>query len=243
MSARDAYGIPAAFLAGYLFVSYLAALCAPELGIYSVALVDLACIAAGFSYCWRRKPELLQHAFDWKRVLCVIVLVVCVWFVSQFAAEAIVLAGDPAYEMYVGVSASAPLWLIVVLTCVIAPCAEETLFRGVLYGNLRERIAPIPAGIISASAFAFFHGTFAHIPMCLMLGLLLCWVYEWGGRTFPCVLAHAGFNTMTLALDGMYVQEFWLNPVVVTLLCAAMTLFLLFALRHADAPLTQLLRP
>jgi len=94
----------------------------------------------------------------------------------------------------------AEIGLYLVLVCVLAPIAEEIIFRGYLYGGLR-RFFPLRHAIILASAlFAAVHlNTDAFIVVGL-IGALLCYLYERTRSLVPGIVAHAIHNGLVLAV-------------------------------------------
>ncbi len=85
-----------------------------------------------------------------------------------------------------------------VLVCVLAPVAEEILFRGFLYPGLRRSFSPGWAALISALAF-----TGAHLPtpsaaalLVIALGYALALLYENTRSLLPCMVVHALHNTL-----------------------------------------------
>jgi membrane protease YdiL (CAAX protease family) len=89
-------------------------------------------------------------------------------------------------------SASAVLTLLVaVRACLLAPVAEELLFRGALFGWLRDRWSSATTIAVSAMAFAAIHGGAATIvPLALAIGIAAGWARERDEATMPVVLIH-----------------------------------------------------
>jgi membrane protease YdiL (CAAX protease family) len=96
-----------------------------------------------------------------------------------------------------------------VLACVVAPIVEETLFRGVLYGHVRDRTrAWVPwgsmafAALCSAAVFAAIHpqGVLA-VPALAGLSIGFCISREWSGSVVPGMLAHGFHNGLLLAIN------------------------------------------
>ncbi|MGH7747003.1 MAG: lysostaphin resistance A-like protein, partial [Candidatus Dormibacteria bacterium] len=84
--------------------------------------------------------------------------------------------------------------LAVVAVSLIAPFAEETLFRGFLFGWLRGRIPLWAALALSALVFSLAHGEVALLVPIFVLGCLLALVYERSGSLIPGMVIHAIFN-------------------------------------------------
>ena len=85
-------------------------------------------------------------------------------------------------------------WIIVIRASVLAALAEETLFRGVLYTWLRQRLPASAAIPVSAAAHAAIHGFPAILPLAFILGLGFGWVRERSGSTVPTVIVHTVHN-------------------------------------------------
>jgi hypothetical protein len=83
----------------------------------------------------------------------------------------------------------------------IAPLAEELLFRGVLLRSLLRRVSPFAAVSVAAVVFAVVHvlgdlGTGYYVPAFLLLGLVSGWRAVSTGRIGQSVCLHAGFNLL-----------------------------------------------
>lgn len=82
-------------------------------------------------------------------------------------------------------------------TVLLAPIAEEFLFRLVLFESLREWRLRQPA-VISAACFALIHLTPAHFPGLFVLGLALSRARRQSGGLLLPMLIHALFNATSL---------------------------------------------
>lgn len=88
---------------------------------------------------------------------------------------------------------------IVIAAVLVAPVAEELFFRGLLYGFLRRYVRPaiaIPAGGI---LFGVVHPLGVTGSM-MILGCLLCYVYEKTGRLTVPIAIHFVFNLTSVVL-------------------------------------------
>jgi membrane protease YdiL (CAAX protease family) len=91
------------------------------------------------------------------------------------------------------------IWAVAILSdALVAPLAEETFFRGFLYGWLRRRLPVLPAVLIIGAIFAAAHFiALLFIPL-MVLGVVLALVYEYSGSLIPGALIHGGFNLVNL---------------------------------------------
>ncbi len=85
-------------------------------------------------------------------------------------------------------------FLTAVSTVALAPIAEEVLYRGILYGRLKEGIPRVAAALVSAGLFAIAHGTVIWVFYAFLLGLLFAFMYECTGSILPGIIAHIVFN-------------------------------------------------
>jgi hypothetical protein len=84
---------------------------------------------------------------------------------------------------------------------VVAPFAEEIIFRGYLY-PVAKSFGGITAGILfSALLFAACHGNVPLMLPLFLLGILLALVYEWTGSIWAAISIHFFFNSATVAIQ------------------------------------------
>ena len=114
----------------------------------------------------------------------------------------------PVQDMLPGADAAMRLALFFVAS-VAAPVVEETVFRGLLYGHVRQQTWAWPrwlsitmAMLFSASVFAAIHpqGVLA-VPALAGVSIGFCITREWSGSVWPGVLAHGFHNGVMLALN------------------------------------------
>lgn len=94
----------------------------------------------------------------------------------------------------------AEIGLYLVLVCVLAPIAEETIFRGYLYGGLRRFFPPRSAIVIGSALFAAVHLNTDAFLVVGLIGALLCYLYERTRSLVPGIVAHALHNGLVLAV-------------------------------------------
>jgi membrane protease YdiL (CAAX protease family) len=90
--------------------------------------------------------------------------------------------------------------LIVPTTVVLAPAAEELLFRGALLGWLRRRLPLGLAAPLSAAAFAGVHLIPSLLPFLFVFGLAAAWIRERTGSTFNTFVMHMTQNAVAVAV-------------------------------------------
>jgi membrane protease YdiL (CAAX protease family) len=111
---------------------------------------------------------------------------------------------------------------------VLAPVCEEFLFRGFIFGALRNWRGPWPAAILTGVLFGGVHAGSAPaadlVPLAV-LGVVLCVLYERTGSLYPCIGLHALNNSIAFgSLEG------WSVPGVLALVIVALGSISLLAL-------------
>jgi membrane protease YdiL (CAAX protease family) len=81
----------------------------------------------------------------------------------------------------------------------LAPVAEELVFRGLLYGWLAGRWSNLVAFLLSSLAFAAAHTEPLHIIMVLPLGFWFGWLRWRTGSLVPTLVAHIINNTIAVS--------------------------------------------
>lgn len=119
----------------------------------------------------------------------------------------VTLSGSEATpeQVLTGDIAETPLQLAlaVVAAVVLAPLAEELIFRGLLHRSLRVRMRIVPATIISSVLFAVVHVDVAlSQPLALvgltLVGAVMAIAYERTGSLLVPVIIHATHNAVTI---------------------------------------------
>ena len=124
-----------------------------------------------------------------------------------------------AMRGYVSDDAALAVPLIVGVVLILAPIAEELLFRGAIFGGLSRLgllvlrrshgkeasaagrwVALAPAAVVSSVFFSLLHLSPVILPAIFILALLLCWLYQRTGSLLPGMVAHATFNSFAVLL-------------------------------------------
>jgi len=90
---------------------------------------------------------------------------------------------------------------------VMAPVAEEILFRGVLFRWLRGHWGLYAALAVSSIAFALVHDSIASWLPIAALGGVCAWLYHRSGQLLASITTHAVFNASTMLLITFFQEE------------------------------------
>lgn len=88
-----------------------------------------------------------------------------------------------------------------VVLVIVAPIVEETIFRGFLYGKLRESRMPMWPAILTVSAlFGLAHGQWNVGIGTFILSIILCYLREATGSVWSGILVHMLNNAVAFTL-------------------------------------------
>lgn len=88
---------------------------------------------------------------------------------------------------------------VLVMAVVVAPVAEEIIFRGYLYPVMKKYFGPFVAMVGTSLLFAVLHGHAASLPALFMLAMCLGLSYEKSGSLLVPMIMHAVFNAISVA--------------------------------------------
>ena len=89
---------------------------------------------------------------------------------------------------------------VLVMAVVVAPLAEEFIFRGYLYAAAKKYTGPFAALVVTSLLFAVVHGHAFSIPALFTLAVCLGLAYERTGSLLVPMIMHAVFNACQLAV-------------------------------------------
>jgi len=130
------------------------------------------------------------------------------WLAGVLGGRSFQDVSHPVQELLPGASVGMALALFFAAS-VAAPVVEETVFRGLLYGHVRQQTWGWPrwlsitaAMLFSATIFAAIHpqGVLA-VPALAGVSIGFCITREWSGSVAPGMVAHGFHNGVLLAMN------------------------------------------
>ncbi len=88
--------------------------------------------------------------------------------------------------------------LLLLVTVLLGPAAEEIIFRGMTYRRIREYLGVLPGILLSAVLFGLFHGNMLQFLYAFPVGCLLALLYEKGGDLKFCIGTHMALNLLAI---------------------------------------------
>jgi membrane protease YdiL (CAAX protease family) len=101
---------------------------------------------------------------------------------------------------FVHADAISELIIAAVALLIIAPVAEELVFRGFIFKGFRNKTGFIGATVISSIIFGIAHGQLNVALDTFALGLFLCYVYEKTGSLWTSIALHSLKNGVAFYL-------------------------------------------
>jgi uncharacterized protein len=109
-------------------------------------------------------------------------------------------SNEKAVEMFLGINTAWGRAYFVFFAIVLAPVAEEFIFRGMLYPFIKQQGWPKCAFIGVSALFALIHWDAAAFISLFVLAGVLTWLYEKTDRLLASIAAHSLFNTINMVL-------------------------------------------
>jgi len=107
---------------------------------------------------------------------------------------------ETAVSLFTGATSRPEQIYLGIFAVVIAPVAEEFIFRGVLFTFIKQLGFPKIAWIGVSLLFAFIHADVAIFIPLFVLALALTWLYEMTDSLAAPIATHALFNAANLVL-------------------------------------------
>jgi membrane protease YdiL (CAAX protease family) len=109
--------------------------------------------------------------------------------------------GSARYDTVESIQYSVPLWLGIILYGVIAPFAEELVFRGVIYNRMKRFYSLPYCVIISALLFGVFHANLPQLLYGTIMGVLIALCYEKNKCFAAPVIFHMAANIFVFSIS------------------------------------------
>lgn len=125
-----------------------------------------------------------------------------VWVLTVFEGLGLIenLEQQDLVTLFQGGGDPVAIGLLVIAAVVLAPIAEELIFRGCLYRFLKSQTAVLPAQITSGILFSMIHWNLMSFLPLVLVGIFLARIYEKTGSILVAIWFHAFFNAFSLGM-------------------------------------------
>lgn len=117
-------------------------------------------------------------------VLSAVMMLLAIGFIPGFKVD------QPQDIGFSGLNGYFEYILAFIVLVVVAPLAEESLFRGYLYGKLRQTASIWASVLITSALFGFAHGAWNLAMDTFALSVVLCVMREMTGNIWASILLH-----------------------------------------------------
>jgi uncharacterized protein len=139
---------------------------------------------------------------SWKNAL-VTLMVVYIGFWALTLIVALILGNAKDQDIVVDLKSQDSLPILggfIVMTCIVAPLAEEFFFRGFLFKVLWERTNVSVATIATGATFGLVHkpgGDWIGVAVLALFGVALCLLFWRTASLLPCIMLHSFHNSIS----------------------------------------------
>jgi membrane protease YdiL (CAAX protease family) len=195
-------------VAGFVKLNGPGSVLLATLGFHGAAIVAAVVFLKLHAVGWREALGLNQARWKFHLLFAAVLLAAVVpvmidlKFISEMALEKMGWATNDqlAVEMFLAVKSG---WLrvyLAVFAVVIAPVAEEFIFRGLLFSAAKKMGWPKLGGLVVSLLFAAIHMNAPTFLPLFAFALALTWMYERTEGLLAPMLAHSTFNAANLGL-------------------------------------------
>jgi membrane protease YdiL (CAAX protease family) len=183
----------------------------PAVNIIATLVQDICFIGSAVFFARSVGPVIpaqfgLRRTPLWRAVGMVALALIAFYLLSGLWSALIGIDGNDELPDSLGVDRSTyALVAVCVLVTVVAPLAEEFLFRGFFFGALRNWHGPWLAAIVTGVVFGAIHGASTDaefLPPLMMLGILLCLLRWRTGSLLPGIALHSINNAIAFGVTA-----------------------------------------
>lgn len=159
-----------------------------------------------------------------KKIIPIILLGIslCIFISYSFSFIPFPESWTSSYAENVGVLSEGNFVVSLIATIILAPIAEEIVFRGLIYRNLKKGMPILAAGFISSLIFGICHTGIIWMIYAFLIGMFFVWIYEKFNSILGSIIVHMVFNLL-----GTFIDEFNWIPEQVGLFILGMSVLVL----------------
>ncbi len=165
--------------------------------LWNTLFLTIAAMPGLWYFYWKDRSERGEIRWNLKAA---VLLGLTGAFTSGLSRGVIEALGMLDYENAEKLLLSGEVWLQILVLVGASPVLEEFLFRGVLYGRLRDMASPKLAMIFSALLFGLYHGNLSQGIYGFFMGLFLAWTLEYCQTIKAPIVVHVAANAVALVL-------------------------------------------
>ena len=104
-------------------------------------------------------------------------------------------------DMVSGITGDKSLLFLILWMGIVAPVAEEMVFRWLIYLRIRDNLGIWASAVLSAALFGIYHENLVQGIYAALLGVFIAYLLEMSGNLVSCILLHIGANVWSLLIS------------------------------------------
>lgn len=174
-------------------------------------VATLICIALFYKWYDKERKAPISHVvkrrnekrFKHDALLLVVITAFLALFLNVVLAKLRLGVASEAYENVAATQYSVPVWLGLVHYGILKPLEEELLFRGLVYGRMRNSFSKLLSVGISALIFGAFHGNLIQFLYAFFMGCFLAVAFEYYKGLKAPLLIHGSANIIVYIVSSV----------------------------------------
>lgn len=182
-----------------------------------MALVYFFLVVGLIVVCWFRRGatvgnSLMLRTAHWPiwrylvfAVVTVVTLVILQQIIFWLSDQMGIAQGDPSADLeqmrqYLNFDQPATLIIMGVLAVILAPLAEEFVFRGMLFAAFQKSIGVIGSAILLSAVWSVMHWGYSsqNLVALFLLGVLFAYIVWRTGSLWPAIVGHTANNLVAV---------------------------------------------
>jgi membrane protease YdiL (CAAX protease family) len=183
----------------------------------AMALVYLFLVVGLIVACWFRRGatagnSLMLRSAHWRAwqylvfaVVTVASLIILQQIIFWLSDQLGIASGEPSADLeqmrqYLTLDQPATLIIMGVLAVILAPLAEEFVFRGMLFAAFHKTIGVIGSAILLSALWSVMHWGYSsqNLVALFVLGLLFAYITWRTGSLWPAIVGHTANNLVAV---------------------------------------------
>lgn len=195
--------------------------------VYGVVVLLWYKLAFVKKYTAEKRAAFKENVLKVKVMVSLVIAAVGCYCLAVLVATLVSIISPEALETFNGLMDSAlsgDEFMAFLAVVILAPIAEELLFRGIIFRMLVKHWSEVAAIVVSALLFGLYHMNLMQAIYVLPIGLLLGYTAYKCKSVLPCILIHMINNFMPYVVGVLpeALQEEWFFAIIVVVCAGAL---------------------
>lgn len=202
----------------------------PIIGISGLIMVGILLIQQ------KRNKEMVIKPLSVKSTISLMFIASIINLVLSTIISMIPVDLDPLYSESISIALGGSPILMIIVTGILGPIAEEVTFRHFIYNSFKEKETGVNnttvrmAIVLSALSFGLMHGNIIQGTYAFIIGVIFAYIDESQQNILPSIIMH-----ITINLSSVLITVIGINETLGLILTSLMVGTILFGLRKETA--------